>query len=154
MKKFFLSIALLLFAMPAALAVNPDEVLSDPVLESRARAISADLRCLVCQNQSIDDSNSGLAHDLRLIVRERIVAGDTDEQVRGYVVSRFGTYVLLKPPMQWSTSLLWFGPLFVFLSAFSVFIFYARHHRNGTDLPASPLTSEETETLKQLMTKP
>ncbi|HRX04273.1 MAG TPA: cytochrome c-type biogenesis protein CcmH, partial [Anaerolineae bacterium] len=93
----------------------PDEVLADPALEARARTLSQDLRCLVCQNQSIDDSNAPLARDLRIIVRERLSAGDTDKQVIDYLVTRYGNYVLLKPPLQADTLLLWIGPAIAFL---------------------------------------
>ena len=110
-----MKLGLFLFAamclmLSCALAVMPDEVLKDPALEARARVISQDLRCLVCQNQSIDDSNAPLARDLRLIVRERLNAGDTDTQVFDYVVARYGNYVLLKPPLQTDTVLLWAAP--------------------------------------------
>ncbi len=116
-----MKLALSLFAamclmLSCALAVMPDEVLKDPALEARARVISQDLRCLVCQNQSIDDSNASLARDLRLIVRERLSAGDTDTQVFDYVVARYGNYVLLKPPLQTDTVLLWAAP-FIMLAA-------------------------------------
>ena len=104
----------LLAAVPAG-AVQPDEVLDDPVLEARARAISAGLRCLVCQNQSIDDSNAPLARDLRLLVRERLVAGDTDEQVIDYMVDRYGEFVLLKPRLSSQTLILWLAPPALFL---------------------------------------
>ncbi len=107
---------LLLLATPAAMvaspaaAVLPSEQLADPALEARARAISAGLRCVVCQNQSIDDSDAPLAHDLRVIVRERLVAGDSDAKAVQYLVDRYGHYVLLKPPVESATALLWFGP--------------------------------------------
>lgn len=94
----------------AAHAVEPDEVLSDPTLEARARALSSELRCLVCQNQSIDDSDADLAKDLRLLVRERLVAGDTDQEVLDFVVERYGTFVLLRPPFDSSTLVLWLTP--------------------------------------------
>jgi cytochrome c-type biogenesis protein CcmH len=98
----------------AALAVQPDEVLPDAALEARARALSADLRCLVCQNQSIDDSNAPLARDLRLLVRERLTAGDNDKAVMDYIVERYGDFVLLKPPFKITTLLLWIAmPLFL-----------------------------------------
>ncbi|MFC0283068.1 cytochrome c-type biogenesis protein [Camelimonas abortus] len=100
---------------PGALALQPDEVLPDPALEKRAREISLGLRCLVCQNQSIDDSDADVARDLRRLVRERLKAGDTDDQVRAYVVSRYGDYVLLKPPFDRRTLLLWGAPLLVLL---------------------------------------
>ncbi len=93
-----------------ALAVEPDEVLDNPVLEARAREISKGLRCVVCQNQSIDDSNADIARDMRLVVRERLVAGDTDTQVVDYMVARYGDYVLLRPPFQSNTLALWIGP--------------------------------------------
>ena len=101
----------------AAFAVNPDEMLQDPAQEARAREISQNLRCLVCQNQSIDDSNASLAKDLRVIVRERITAGDTNEQVVDYVVKRYGNYVLLKPPFQADTALLWLLPFILMVVA-------------------------------------
>ncbi len=100
------------FATPAH-AVDPWEILDDPALEERARDISAGLRCLVCQNQSIDDSDAQLARDLRVLVRERLVAGDADDAVVDYVVSRYGDYVLLKPPVKASTYALWFGPVII-----------------------------------------
>ena len=99
----------LLAALPA-LAVNPDERLADPALEARARSLSRELRCLVCQSESIDDSNADLAHDLRVLVRERLKAGDSDAQVLDYLRARYGDYVLLEPPVERATWLLWFGP--------------------------------------------
>lgn len=100
-------------ASAPVLAVQPDEVLSDPALEARARALSAHLRCLVCQNQSIDDSNAPLARDLRLLVRERLTAKDSDEQVLAFIVERYGDFVLLRPPFKPSTLLLWLTPVLV-----------------------------------------
>jgi cytochrome c-type biogenesis protein CcmH len=100
-----------------AWAVEPDEILADSALETRARQISAGLRCLVCQNQSIDDSNAPLARDLRLLVRERLKAGDSDDQVMRYVEDRYGEFVLLRPPINMSTLLLWLAPLIVLLAA-------------------------------------
>ncbi|MDX2308451.1 MAG: cytochrome c-type biogenesis protein [Hyphomicrobium sp.] len=99
-------------ALPAN-AVYPDEILKDAALEKRARAISADLRCLVCQNQSIDDSDAPLAKDLRILVRERLVAGETDEEVRAYIVDRYGDFVLLKPPFNAKTLILWLAPMLI-----------------------------------------
>jgi cytochrome c-type biogenesis protein CcmH len=96
-------------------AVNPDEVLDDPVLENRARILSKELRCMVCQNQSIDDSNAELARDLRVLVRDRLVAGDSDEAVLDYVVSRYGEFVLLKPRFTVQTLMLWGGPALILL---------------------------------------
>ena len=102
-----------LVAGTPALAVEPDEVLDDPALEARARGISKELRCVVCQNQSIDDSHADIARDMRLLVRERLVAGDTDTQVVGHLVARYGDYVLLRPPFQTNTLALWIGPPFL-----------------------------------------
>ena len=118
-------IIFLLFA-GSGLAVLPDEVLKDPTLETRARTISQDLRCLVCQNQSIDDSNAPLARDLRVIVRERLTAGDSDSQVFEYVVARYGNFVLLKPPLQADTYLLWTMPFLVLLGALGLAMIYLR----------------------------
>src|SRR3982751_3789535 len=103
-------------AGPAARAVQPDEILSDSTLESRARVLSKELRCMVCQNQSIDDSDAPLARDLRLLVRERLKGGDSDQEVLDFLVARYGNFVLLKPPFNWHTSLLWLGPPSVLLA--------------------------------------
>ncbi|MBK3422381.1 cytochrome c-type biogenesis protein, partial [Methylobacterium ajmalii] len=108
-----LLLALVLLAPVAAGAVQPEEVMKDPALEARARTISAELRCLVCQNQSIDDSDAPLARDLRLIVRERLRQGDGDEAVLSYVVQRYGEFVLLRPVLAWHTAFLWFTPVLV-----------------------------------------
>jgi cytochrome c-type biogenesis protein CcmH len=116
---------MLAFAGPAA-AVNPDEVLDDPALEARARELSLDLRCLVCQNQSIDDSNAELARDLRLLVRERLVAGDSNEEVINYVVSRYGEFVLLTPRFSVKTVLLWGAPVVILLIGAGVMLINAR----------------------------
>lgn len=122
-----LLLLVLLLSFPA-LAVNPDEMLADPKLEARARDISKDLRCLVCQNQSIDDSDALLAHDLRRIVRERLVAGDSDQQVKDYLVQRYGNYVLLTPPVNSMTALLWGGPaVMLFIAAAIVAVKLRRH---------------------------
>jgi len=134
---------ILTLSLPAA-AVNPDEVLSDPVLEGRARTISQDLRCLVCQNQSIDDSNAPLARDLRIIVRERLTEGDSNEQVIDYVVARYGNYVLLKPPFQKDTALLWLAPYLMFAAALAVSAFYFLRRptmeEDGAEMPGSTNT--------------
>jgi cytochrome c-type biogenesis protein CcmH len=110
----FLAILALMAGGPA-LAVQPDEILPDPALEARARDISAELRCLVCQNQSIDDSNAPLARDLRLLVRERLKAGDSNAQVRAFLVARYGEFVLLRPPLSAATIVLWAAPLLLLL---------------------------------------
>ena len=124
----------------AALAVAPDEVLRDPALEQRARAISAELRCVVCQNQSIDDSDAPLARDLRVLVRERLKAGSSDADVRSFVVQRYGEFVLLRPPVGWHTALLWLGPVIVIMLA-SAGLFLARRRRPLT--AEAPLTPDE-----------
>src|SRR5438309_728002 len=105
-----LALALALAAPTHALAVQPDEVLTDSVLEARARALSKELRCMVCQNQSIDDSDAPLARDLRILVRERLKAGDSDAQVIDFLVARYGEFVLLRPRFSWHTAVLWLGP--------------------------------------------
>src|ERR1700720_1558205 len=110
----FLVVALTLsLAAPRALAVQPDEILSDSTLEMRARALSKELRCMVCQNQSIDDSDAPLARDLRVLVRERLQTGDTDQQVLDFLTARYGEFVLLKPRLTWHTALLWLMPALV-----------------------------------------
>jgi cytochrome c-type biogenesis protein CcmH len=137
----------LLLALPA-MAVGPDEILPDPALESRARDISAGLRCLVCQNQSIDDSDAELARDLRLLVRERLVAGDSDEAVRQFVVDRYGEYVLLAPRFGAHTLLLWAaGPLLLMIGLLGVWL-AARGHRAAPQ--TGELTDEEAAALEQL----
>ncbi|MFZ5617828.1 MAG: cytochrome c-type biogenesis protein [Pseudomonadota bacterium] len=115
-------------AMPAG-AVEPDEILADAALEARAQKISRELRCVVCQSQSIDESNAPLAKDMRILVRERLVAGDTDEEVFAYLVDRYGDYVLLKPPVQKNTVLLWSAPFVVFVAAAAGAGVYLAHMR-------------------------
>jgi cytochrome c-type biogenesis protein CcmH len=138
----------LTFVAPAW-AVNPNEVLDDPALEERARDLSAELRCLVCQNQSIDDSNADMARDLRLLVRERLVAGDTNEEVLAYVTDRYGAFVRLKPPVTASTVMLWVLPFVVALIAVAASAVYLRGRRTvATD---TGLSTEEEEELKRIM---
>ena len=136
-----LVIAFLMVSSWPAFAVNPDEVLSDPTLEARARTLSAQLRCMVCQNQSIDDSNAELAKDLRLLVRERITNGDSDDAVIAYVVSRYGEFVLLNPRFETKTLILWGAPLLLFLAGASVMLISARR-RTGKEVGAA-LTPQE-----------
>ena len=124
-------------------AVMPDEVLSDPALEARARALSQDLRCLVCQNQSIDDSNAPLARDLRIILRGRLNVGDSDEQAMAYLQARYGNFVLLKPPFELSTALLWIGPGLILLAAGGIFAGYARRTQRQPHVLPQPLTDAE-----------
>jgi cytochrome c-type biogenesis protein CcmH len=134
--------------MPAT-AVQPDEILSDATLEKRARSLSAGLRCLVCQNQSIDDSDAPLAKDLRVLVRERLVAGDSDEQVIDYVVERYGDFVLLKPPVNSHTMLLWLAPLLVLLGAVGVVLRAIRKPEPAASV--APLSAREEEELDRLL---
>ncbi|WP_321450039.1 cytochrome c-type biogenesis protein [uncultured Cohaesibacter sp.] len=116
------------FATGSAFAVKPDEMLKDPKLEARAREISEGLRCLVCQNQSIDDSDAPLARDLRILVRERLSKGDTDQEVKSFLVDRYGEFVLLKPTFSSKNLLLWaFGPLVLILGVMAIFLFYRRN---------------------------
>lgn len=130
-------------------AMRPDEMLSDPKLEHRAREIDKELRCLVCQNESIDDSDADLAHDLRLLVRQRILAGDSNEQVKQYIVARYGKYVLLKPPFDAETYLLWFGPLILLVCAGGAAAFYMR--RTSRQTATAPLSPDEAKRLAQLL---
>ncbi|HEX3416978.1 MAG TPA: cytochrome c-type biogenesis protein [Stellaceae bacterium] len=128
-------------AGPSAHAVEPAERLADPALEARARVLSQELRCLVCQNQSIDESNADLAHDLRVLLRQRLMAGDTDRQVLDYVVARYGVFVLLDPPFAPATYLLWLTPPALVLGAGIFLLVRARRRRPDPELPA--LSDEE-----------
>ena len=112
-----------------ALALQPNEVLKDPALEARARALSKDIRCLVCQNQSIDDSNADLARDLRVLVRERLQKGDSDPEILDFLVKRYGDFVLLKPPVKVSTYLLWYGPIGIFILGVIGLVVFFRNRR-------------------------
>ncbi|RWY70875.1 cytochrome c-type biogenesis protein CcmH [Rhizobium leguminosarum] len=150
MRRLLLAFALLLMAAPA-FAVNPDEVLADPALEARARTLSAELRCMVCQNQSIDDSNADLAKDLRLLVRERITDGDSDEAVLNYIVSRYGEFVLLKPRVSMKTVLLWGAPVLLVLAGGLSLLVFARN-RAGKPT-GSKLTADEQARLSELLKK-
>jgi cytochrome c-type biogenesis protein CcmH len=132
-------------------AVMPDEVLRDPTLESRARALSQELRCVVCQNQSIDDSNAPLAHDLRVLLRDRLVAGDSDRQALDFLVARYGNFVLLKPPMQLNTFLLWVGPLLILLVAGIGFARHVGRPDSGTVETPFPLNDKEQERIEALL---
>jgi cytochrome c-type biogenesis protein CcmH len=121
MKRFFVAMALCL-SVTTAIAVTPDEMLADATLEARARALGRELRCVVCQNQSIEDSNAALAHDLRMLLRERLSNGDSDEAAIEYIAARYGDFVLLKPPMKAVTALLWAGPALFLLGALALYL--------------------------------
>jgi cytochrome c-type biogenesis protein CcmH len=149
MMRKLLLVLMLMFSAAPALAVNPDEILSDPVLEERARNLSAQLRCMVCQNQSIDDSNAELARDLRVLVRERLTDGDTDEQVIDYVVSRYGEFVLLNPRFSTRTLVLWTAPVILLLIGGMVLVLMARG-RLQARAPAA-LTPEEQARIDELL---
>jgi len=142
-----LLLVLLCLSSPAAYAVQPDEQLADPVLEARAREISEGLRCLVCQNQSIDDSNATLARDLRILVRERLTAGDSDEAVRAYLVARYGDFILLKPPFAWRTLLLWITPFAVL--ALGAVVALTRRQRGSASKEA--LSGDEEAALARIL---
>ncbi len=138
----------LAFFSGAALAVRPDEILADPILEARARALSEELRCMVCQNQSIDESDADLARDLRLLVRERLKAGDTDDQVMDYIVSRYGEFVLLKPRFDLKNALLWGTPILLLLAGGFVLL---RTVRSSETDEMVALSTEEQAALDRML---
>jgi cytochrome c-type biogenesis protein CcmH len=142
-------LALSTMQMHPAVAVQPDEVLKDQALETRARALSRELRCMVCQNQSIDDSDAPLARDLRLLVRERLTAGDSDSQVIDFLVARYGEFVLLRPRFAWHNVVLWFTPLLVLIAGAIAIFFAVRRQRAAT--AAAPLSAEEERRLAEVI---
>ena len=147
MRTLLAALALLWLALPA-FADNPDEMLSDPTLEARARTISAGLRCLVCQNESIDDSDADLAHEIRVLVRERRKAGDSDDQVRLYLVDRYGEFVLLRPVFDWHTLVLWIAAPTILVIGGLVLFVVARRRRSTLD--TAELSAEEQAALDEL----
>jgi cytochrome c-type biogenesis protein CcmH len=150
MKRGLLLLALLVAFAGTAFAVEPGERLADPALEARARAISKQLRCLVCQNESIDDSNAALAHDLRVLLRERLAAGDSDQQVADFLVRRYGQFVLLRPPIEPATYVLWFGPFAVLaLGVAGIAVYLDR--RTTSEPPPAPLDDSERRRLARLL---
>lgn len=148
MKRLGAIVLLLFLSIIPAQAVQPDEILADPALEARARDLSMGLRCLVCQNQSIDDSNAPLARDLRILLRDRLKAGDSDAQAVDFIVARYGDYVLLRPRFNAATWLLWIGP-FALLAAAAAFLFMRR--RNKLIDAESALDPQEQAELERLM---
>ena len=157
-RKCWLSIFVFAIALANAsqsFAVQPDEILPDPALESRARALSSELRCMVCQNQSIDDSDAPLARDLRLLVRERLKAGDSDTQVLDLLTARYGQFVLLKPHFGWDTAMLWLAPAGMLLAGIWGLAALLRRRRptslGGADVEQPGLTIAERERLAQLL---
>jgi len=147
--KRVLVLVLLAFIAFSALAVEPSEMLPDPALEARAREIGQSLRCVVCQNQSIDDSAAEVAHDMRRAVRERLSAGDSNDQVFAYMVARYGDYVLLKPPFKAGTLVLWLGAPALLLIAAGVLLLAARRRR--APVAPSPLSDDERRRLESLL---
>jgi cytochrome c-type biogenesis protein CcmH len=146
-----LALLLTLLAPSVAIAVTPDEMLKDPALEARARHLSRELRCMVCQNQSIDNSEAPLAHDIRVLVRQRLKAGDSDRQVLDFLVARYGEFVLLKPRLEPGTLLLWgLPPAALLIGMLALFVMARRRRRTATAGPA-PLTPEEEKKLSTLV---
>lgn len=144
------ALLLLALGLPAR-AVEPGERLADPALEARARAISRELRCLVCQNESIDDSGADLAHDLRVLLRERLKEGDSDQQAISFITARYGQFVLLKPPVEPATYALWFGP--PALLALTALVVALRLKRRAAQTPPAPLSEEERRRLARLLSE-
>ncbi|MGA2088667.1 MAG: cytochrome c-type biogenesis protein [Stellaceae bacterium] len=142
---------LALLAAPGAGAVEPGEMLSNTVLEARAQAIGKELRCLVCQNESIEDSGADLAHDLRVLLRQRLAAGDTDQQAIQYIVDRYGDFVLLKPPVEPATWVLWFSPFAILILGGAGIWLYLRRRGTGMVSGDRPLTPEEQRELDRLL---
>jgi cytochrome c-type biogenesis protein CcmH len=149
MRRGLTALALAVAMASTALAVQPGEELADPAQEARARSLSREIRCLVCQNQSIDESEADLARDLRLILRERIAAGDSDAEVKEFLVQRYGDFVLLDPPVKTKTFLLWFGPAIILLLAFTAAWLYLRRRAARADAPE--LTPAERAELDRLL---
>jgi cytochrome c-type biogenesis protein CcmH len=148
--RHFVLLCLVLSAVAPALAVQPDEILKDQALEQRARALSRELRCMVCQNQSIDDSDAPLAHDLRVLVRERLTAGDSDPQVIDFLVARYGEFVLLKPRFAWHNSVLWLTPVAALIAG-ALAMFGAVKRRRAVPPAAAPLSPEEERRLAEVI---
>jgi cytochrome c-type biogenesis protein CcmH len=144
-------LAVMLLSAAPALSVQPDEILADPALEARARGISAGLRCLVCRNENIDESNAGLARDLRLLVRERLVAGDSDDQVVAYLVDRYGEYVLLNPTTGGANLILWIAGPVALLAGLGGAALYLRRRRSAPETAAEPLSDAEAKRLAEIL---
>ena len=145
-------ILFLMFASPT-LAIQPDEILQDNGLEQRARVISKELRCLVCQNQSIDDSDAPLARDLRLLVRERLQTGEKNEEVIAFIVDRYGDFVLLRPPLKASTIALWISPVALLLLGFFLLLTWFRKHKKNVPNEIKPLSDQEITKLKAMINR-
>lgn len=152
MHRIALAIIVLIFVTPLH-AVEPDEVLANPLLENRARELSTEIRCMVCQNQSIDDSDAPLAKDLRVLVRERLKEGDTDEQVLTFLVARYGEFVLLKPRFTASNAVLWIAPVAILLLGGGIAV-YSFQRRKKQTTPEKPLSEAEHAALKKILSDP
>ena len=148
----FMLILFIIISLPLnVVAVEPSEILQNPHLETRARSLSQNIRCLVCQNQSIDDSNASLAKDLRKIVREQLVSGASDDEIYNFLIERYGDFVLLRPPVKATTYILWYGPLFIFFAGLVLSaLFLIRRKRI---LPEEPLSHSEKEELSRLISR-
>jgi cytochrome c-type biogenesis protein CcmH len=146
-----LSLLVALFVSSHAFAVEPGELLKNPALEARARAISEQLRCMVCQNESIDESEAPLAHDLRVLVRQRIMAGDSDAQVINFLVSRYGEFILLKPPLSWNTLALWGAPPAVLIVGLLMIVVVERRRAAGRPAEAVQLSAAEEARLAEIL---
>ena len=148
----FMLILSIIISLPLnVVAVEPSEILQNPQLETRARSLSQNIRCLVCQNQSIDDSNASLAKDLRKIVREQLVSGASDDEIYNFLIERYGDFVLLRPPVKATTYILWYGPLFIFFAGLVLSaLFLIRRKRI---LPEEPLSHSEKEELSRLISR-
>lgn len=144
-------VAVAVFVPAPVLAVEPDEVLEDPALEARARDLSEDLRCLVCRNESIDESNADLARDLRVLLRERLVAGDSDREAIDFIVDRYGEYVLLKPTAYGANLLLWAAGPLMLLAALVIGVFYVRGRARAPKAAEQSLNAEEQERLRKIL---
>jgi len=153
MGRVFLLVLGLILSAPTSswAAVQPDEMLGNPALEARARTLSQQLRCMVCQNESIDDSDAPLAHDLRVLVRERLEAGDSDAQVLDYLVARYGEFVLLKPRLSWRTAILWGLPPGLLLGGVALLVAAAARRRGRVREPTPDLTPAEQARLKKIL---
>jgi cytochrome c-type biogenesis protein CcmH len=143
-------VGLALMAAQPAIAVQPDEVLKDPALEGRARALSRELRCMVCQNQSIDDSEAPLARDLRILVRERLTSGDSDPQVIDFLVARYGEFVLLKPRFEWHNAVLWLTPAAALIAG-AIAMVAAIRRRRAAPAGIAPLSPDEERRLAEMI---
>lgn len=147
----FLVLAVAMLAAVPAFAVNPDEMLADPALETRARDLSATIRCMKCQNQSIDDSDADLARDLRILLRERLVAGDSDQEVLDFLVARYGEFVLLRPRFSTANLLLWAAPVLGLLGGFLLALRYFRRREGEKEADSAELTAAEHDKLTKIL---